>query len=225
MKNGQKSKIQWVVAVFAAILILLGSRSLYHFFEVCLQTQSSHYISPRILLDQFPYTIGSWEGVDVSISETVLKVAANDDYLSRLYVDSVRRLQATVYVAYTTEPRRMLGHRPRICYVGSGWVHDSTKELAFELSDGLKIPCLVHRFHKGGLDYQDIVVLNYYIVNGSVTSDHKKFSGLRWRRPRVSRGSIDYVAQVQISSVSEAALESLAREFTQDILRHFPEAP
>jgi len=215
-------KMRWIIAVFLAIIILFASKVLYSFFEASLQKQSSQKILPTVFLGDFPYVIGPWEGVDVPISETVLKVAANDDYLSRSYVDPVRYLQVTVYVSYTTEPRRMLGHRPRVCYVGSGWIHDSTTEHTFELSDGLEVPCLIHRFHKGGLDYQDIAVLNYYIVNGSLTSDYKDFSGLRWRRPRANRGPVDYVSQVQISSVSEVALESAVQDFTQDILRYFP---
>ena len=214
-----------VIVAFIAILTLLGSRYLYRFLGDFLKAQSSHRILPVIPLSQFPYYVGPWEGVDVPISGTVLKVAANDDYLSRSYVDPVKHLQCTIYVAYTSEPRRMLGHRPRACYVGSGWVHDRTEERILGMSNGREVPCLVHRFHKGGLDYQDVVVLNYYIINGSITSDHKQFSGLRWRRPRMSQRRVDYVAQVQISSVSEAAIESMARDLTEEILRYFPETP
>jgi hypothetical protein len=180
---------------------------------------------PNMPLQQFPYQVGSWQGVDRPISETVLKVAANDDYLSRVYTDRTRHLKAALYVAYTAEPRRMLGHRPRTCYVGSGWIHDSTEEQVFETTGGERILCLIHRFHKTGLDYQNVFVLNFYIVNGMLTSDHKQFSGLRWRRPKMSDGRLNYVAQVQINSVSEAAVKNLAREFTEDILRHFPMNP
>lgn len=225
LENVWTLKNRWIAAATTAIAILGASGYLYRCAEVRLAAYSSKKILPVIPLSQFPYVIGDWQGADVPISETVLKVAANDDYLSRSYVDSVRHLQATLYVAYTSEPRRMLGHHPLSCYVGNGWVHDGTQEQILDFGKGRKIPCLVHRFHKGGLDYQDIVVLNYYIINGDVTSDHRQFSGLRWRRPRVSQGRVDYVAQVQISSVSPAALENIAPELTDRILHHFPESP
>ena len=208
-----------------AVLFLLGSGWLYRKSALRLNALSEVKVMPNIPLQRFPYQIGPWRGADRPISETVLKVAANDDYLSRAYTDNNRHLQATLYVAYTAEPRLMLGHRPRVCYVGSGWTHDNTQVQSFETPDGRTIPCLLHQFHKSGLDYQDIFVLNFYIVNGELTSDHKQFSGLRWRRPKMSDGRLDYVAQVQISSASEAAVENLAREFTEEILQHFPMKP
>ena len=205
-----------------AVLFFLGSGWLYQKSAHYLNALSDVKVMPVIPLDRFPYQVGTWQGTDSPISETVLKVAANDDYLSRYYVDSNRHLQATVYVAYTAEPRRMLGHRPRVCYVGSGWIHDGTEEQIFETSGIRRIPCLIHRFHKTDLDYQDIVVLNYYIVNGKPTSDHKSFSGLRWRRPKMENGQFDYVAQVQISSGSESSARILAEEFSYLILQHLP---
>lgn len=218
-------KIQWLALAVTAILVLLGSRTIYRFWAAHLYAQSSREILPAIPLRTFPYSIGPWDGVDVPISETVLKVAANDDYLSRSYTDPVRHLQSTLYVAYTAEPRRMLGHRPRVCYVGSGWVHDNTQEQILQVSGGRKIPCLVHRFHKTGLAYQEIVVWNYYVVNGDITSDYTQFTGLRWRRPKMNDGRVDYVAQVQISSASEVAAEKLMQDLTEAILRHFLEKP
>ncbi len=182
-------------------------------------------VEPAIPFSQFPMQMGPWQGTNVSISETVLKVAANDDYLSRTYVDRDRRLRATAYVAYTAEPRRMLGHRPRRCYTGSGWAHDETISDQFTTSGGQAIPILLHRFHWPGLDYQEVTVVNYYVVNGELTSDHRTFSGLRFRRPKVVEGRTDYVAQIQISSTSEAAAKMLAQELSDEILRHLPKAP
>ncbi len=202
--------------------LLLCSGWLYRKTAFYLHLLSQVKVMPNIPLEQFPYTLGSWEGIEYPISETVLKVAANDDYLSRVYVDNIRQLQATLYVAYTAEPRRMLGHRPRVCYVGSGWIHDGTRTAEFETVTGVKRPCQIHQFHKTGLNYQDIFVLNYYVVNGVITIDESAFSGLRWRRPKISSGRIDYVAQVQISSISEVAVQTLAREFTREILSYFP---
>lgn len=219
--NNRKSWTKLVLAALVAIAILLGAGYIYHLLQTRLEAERFGEAGPAIPLSELPYRIASWEGKDVPISETALAVADNDDYLSRSYVDPARRIQATIYIGYTSEPRRMLGHRPRVCYVGSGWVHDGTIERTLTSSNGLAIPCLVHRFHKPGLDYREIVVLNFYILNGEITSDHKQFSGLRWRRPRTSRSSGDYVAQVQVSSSSEVVAEAATLEFTEAILEHF----
>jgi EpsI family protein len=213
---------QVVLLGLLTVVFLLCSGWLYRQSAIQLHALSGVTVMPNIPLNRFPYEMGSWHGTDQPISETVLKVAANDDYLSRIYSDPHRRLHASLYVAYTAEPRRMLGHRPRVCYVGSGWAHESSEEQVFETNTGRIIPCLIHRFYKTGLDYRSVFVLNFYIVNGELTSDHRQFSGLRWRRPKLTDGQPDYVAQVQVSSVSEAAAKNLAREFTDEILQHFP---
>ncbi len=204
-----------------AILFFLGSGVLYRLSAERLDSLSLVRVLPAIPLQDLPYQIGQWEGVDVPISETVLKVAANDDYVSRLYVNRNRNMKASLYVAYTAEPRRMLGHRPMVCYVASGWIHDGTQQTQVETPAGQEIPCRVHRFHKPGLAYQDVVVVNYYVVNGKLRSDHKSFSGIRWRRPQITNGRPDYVAQIQTMSDSEQASRSLAIELSDHLLRHF----
>jgi len=217
----QKLQLKWGILAFTAVLFFLGSGVLYRLFAERLNALSLVSVLPAIPLQDFPYQIGPWEGVDVPISETVLKVAANDDYVSRLYVDRNRNMKASLYVAYTAEPRRMLGHRPMVCYVASGWIHDGTQQDQIETLAGQEIPFLVHQFHKPGLAYQDAVVVNYYVVNGTLTADHKSFSGIRWRRPKITNGRPDYVAQIQTMSDSEQASRSLAIELSDYLLRHF----
>lgn len=216
---------QIVLLAVTVIFFLLCSGWFYRQSAIHLNALSQVKIMPNMPLSRFPYQLGPWQGTDQPISETVLKVAANDDYLSRVYSDTSRHLYASLYVAYTAEPRRMLGHRPRVCYVGSGWTHGSTEEQVFETAEGTKIPCLIHQFYKTGLDYRGIFVLNFYVVNGELTADHKQFSGLRWRRPKLTDGLADYVAQVQISSVSEAAVKALARDLSDAVLLHFQMPP
>jgi len=129
-------------------------------------------------------------------------------------------LAASLYVAYTCEPRRMLGHRPELCYAGSGWQREETNKGKLALSDGRTVEVLVHRFSKQGLAEQQIFVLNYYVVNGEITADHTSFSALKWRR--LPSGCADYVAQVQISSDSVDGAYALAEAVSEQILFHLP---
>lgn len=212
------------MSVITAVFFL-SSGWLYQKSASYLNVLSKIKVQPAIPFNQFPMQIGPWQGTPVSISETVLKVAANDDYLVRAYADRDRHLHATVYMAYTAEPRRMLGHRPRVCYVGGGWIHDGTQDDRITTLGQKEIPISIHRFHRPGLDYQEVTVVNYYVVNGTVTSDHKSFSGLRFRRPKVTNGRAEYVAQVQISSNSEMAARTLAQELSDEFFRYLPETP
>ena len=117
----------------------------------------------------------------------------------------------------------MLGHRPQVCYVANGWIHKSSVESQFLSSADRSIPCSIHRFSKPGLGDEEIVVLNFYILNGQITRSESGFSGLRWRTPNIAGDSAHYVAQVQISSVLENLVRAAAKDVTELILDFFPD--
>jgi len=71
--------------------------------------------------------------------------------------------------------------------------------------------------------YEQIVVLNFYILNGRITADEKDFSGLLDRRPNIAGDPARYVAQVQISSVLENSIRTAAEEITELILDFLPD--
>jgi hypothetical protein len=173
-------------------------------------------------LSEFPIRIGQWVGRDVPISETIIEVAANDDFLSRLYVNESNNQWANIYIAYTARPRTMLGHRPQVCYPANGWAHENTEHIQVMSNSGRKIKCLLHNFQKSTSESEEIVVLNYYIVNGWLTDDESVFSGLSWRTPNVGGIPARYVAQVQISSLQEMFVRSAAKDFADLILGYFP---
>ncbi len=204
------------------LVVIAGAGGYYRYAAVHLDAISQMPLLPPIPLENFPMDFGPWQGRDVPIAETVLRAAGNDDHLSRFYVDAAANLGATLYVGYTAEPRRMLGHRPEVCYVGSGWIHDHTHQELIRTKSGKEITCLIHRFYKTGLAYEEVFVLNYYIVNGELTTDHKTFEGLRWRRPKQAGGRLEYVAQIQISSLSEQAARLLAKEIADPIMDYMP---
>lgn len=174
-------------------------------------------------LSQFPKRIGQWIGRDVPISETVLEVAANDDFLSRLYVNESNNQWANVYIAYTARPRTMLGHRPQVCYPANGWIHENTEHVQVISNSGRTARCLLHNFQKSTAESEEIIVLNYYIVNGRLTDDESVFSGLGWRAPNIDGNPARYVAQVQISSLLEMSVRSVARDLTDLIMGYFPD--
>jgi len=180
-------------------------------------------IALPVPLKAFPLTINGWTGKDMPVTETVERVADTDDFLNRLYIDNATNQWANVYVAYSARPRTMLGHRPQVCYVAGGWIHDSTERSQFISSADRTIPCLVHRFHKPAPQNDEIVVLNFYIVNGRFTDDEGLFAGTGWRTPNIAGDPARYVAQVQISSVLENSIRTAAEDMADLILDFFPD--
>jgi hypothetical protein len=177
-------------------------------------------------LSAFPTRIGYWAGEDVPIPANIQRIAGNDDFLSRFYTNESNNQWVNVYVAYTARPRTMVGHQPRICYVAGGWVHDYTQTAQIVLSSGREIPCLIHRFHRPAPDHEDTedtVVLNFYIVNGRITSDERVFSGVGLRTPNIDGDPARYVAQVQISSAVENSVRTAAKDTVELMLEFLPD--
>jgi len=123
----------------------------------------------------------------------------------------------------SSRPGGILGHRPRVCYPGGGWIHDGTEPSQFISTSGKQIPCLIHRFHKPAPTYDQKVVLNFYILNGQITTNESDFSGIFGRRPNIAGDPARYVAQVQISSVLENSIREAAKDMTDLILDYFPD--
>jgi hypothetical protein len=186
------------------------------------------YLDQRVVLpvplSHFPIRHAGWTGKDQPLRPEVEKVAGADDYLSRLYSHDQTGEWASLYVPYCGKPRNMLGHRPTVCYPAHGWIHDWTRKDTLALPDGRSIPCLVHRFHQLAPLQGEIVVLNYYILNGVVTNDEDQFAGVGWRLPNIEGNPAYYVAQVQVSSTSEAAVRRLAADTAARILDFLPDA-
>ncbi len=217
------AKISTSLVLSLSLVLLILSGVAYRVLASRLKLVVEIPIELPVPLNNFPIQIGGWVGKDVPILPNIQRVAGNDDFLNRLYINEATNQWANIYIAYSARPRTMLGHRPQVCYVGGGWVHDSTEYTEVISNTGRAIPCLVHRFHMPAPGYEERVVLNFYIVNGQLTNDESSFSGVGWRTPNIAGNTARYVAQVQISSVLENSIRTAAKDMTELVLDFFPD--
>ncbi len=206
----------------AACVLLVGSGIAYRVMAGRLERLGGIIRLP-VPLANVPMDVGGWSGRDVAMTEAVIKVAGNDDYVNRLYVNEEANAWVNLYVAYSGDPRTMLGHRPQVCYPASGWQHENTQHITITTDRGRVVPCLLHRFYRAGEATGGVVVLNFYVLNGTVTDDEGTFSGVAWRLPNVAGDIARYVTQVQISSVLEKSVRDAAREFVEVVLEYLPD--
>jgi len=211
-------------ACFFASILLILSGVMYRL------AASNLKLVPRplpISLSAFPSTVGNWVGSELSIATTTKEYMQQhfaDDFLSRRYVNSETKAWADIYIVYcTSRPGGILGHRPRVCYTGNGWIHDSTEPTQVTSRTGRKIPCLIHRFHKPSPGHDQIVVLNFYILNGQITVDESDFSGPFNRKLNIGHDQTHYVSQIQISSVLESSIRAAAEDITELVMNYFPD--
>lgn len=211
--------INWLLA--ASIVFFAGMIYRIHASRQVLMVVSC--LKLPVSLEFFPFMVKDWVGRDVPIAEHIQKMSGNDDFINRLYANGSTNQWANVYIVYTGQPRIMLGHRPEVCYVGGGWIHENSERSQFLTSAGRAVPCLIHHFYKPNITHDEIVVLSFYILNGQVTCDERNFSGLGWRIPNIGGVTARYVAQVQISSVLENSVRLIAKDITELILDFFPD--
>lgn len=216
----------WFVWILAVLLLIFAGIT-YRVLASGLKRIVDTPIELPVSISAFPAHIGSWAGSDLpipSIAKEYMEENFADDYLSRRYVDSATKAWADVYIVYcSSRPGGILGHRPRVCYPGYGWIHDGTESMQFVSRAGRQIPCLIHRFHKTSPMHQQTVVLNFYILNGQITADENDFAGPLGRRPNIAGDPARYVAQVQISSVLENFVRTIAKDVTDLVLDYLPD--
>jgi len=214
----------WVLAV----LLLVSAGITYRAFASRLKFVYSTPIRLPVPLSAFPMKIGNWVGTDLTIRSTTREYMEKnfaDDFFSRRYVNTTANAWADVYVVYcSSRPGGILGHQPRVCYPAHGWLHDSTEPSQFTSRIGQRVRCLIHRFHKPAPVYEQTVVLNFYVLNGQITTEEKDFSGFLGRRPNIAGDPARYVAQVQISSVLENSIRTAAKDMTDLILDFLPDS-
>jgi len=209
----------WILAILLFLFAGIAYRITAHRLRLAVDTT----VKLPVPLLAFPIEIDGWNGEDVPIPYNIQRVAGNDDFLSRLYINKQTNEWVNVYIAYSARPRTMVGHKPEVCYVGSGWILEDTEPSKVISDSGTVISCLIHHFYKPAPENSKVVVLNFYILNGQITSDERGFSGVGWRTPNVAGSLARYVAQVQISSVLENSVRLAAKDMTDLISEFFPD--
>jgi len=216
----------WSIWILA-ILLLVSSGITYRVLASHLQLLFDTPIPLPVPLSALPAQIGNWVGRELAIPTTTKEYMEKnfaDDFLTRRYINTANQAWADVYIVYcSSRPGGIVGHQPRVCYPANGWVHDVTEPSQFISNAGRQIPCLIHRFHKSAPTYEQTVILNFYVLNGQITTNENVFSGFWGRRPNIAGDPARYVAQVQISSVLENSVRTAAKDITDLILDFLPD--
>ena len=217
---------RWQVWIVALAMILL-SGVLYRLFAGKFGTGRPAEVALQVDLAAFPEQVGQWRLLDTDSGDNQVSQNA----VTGVYRHESSGASAKVFLVCTARPRDIVSYRPQVCYAGDGWVHEQTDEYEVASELGREIPCNIHQFYKSVGDYQRLVVLVFYIVNGQVMSDEDTFSGLAWRRTSPSaklRAGVSgepgwYVAQVQISSNCESSVILAAQGLADEVFNLLPD--
>ncbi len=182
-------------AILAAILFLLVTGAGYRVAAARLARAGGSVPIPRGTLARLPLEIESWRGEDVALSEAVVRATDTDDHVNRTYRQGGRAV--ALFVAYGVRLRDLTPHRPEVCYRGAGWTLLESRRGEVKSASGRVVPYQVQRFQRSGLDAEQIVVLNYYIVDGEHCADVSLLRHRGWRGANAD----SYSAQVQVTAL------------------------
>ena len=223
--TGRRGAAPLWLAGLLAVLLLVAAGVVYRVDASRVEDRLP--ISLPVPLEKIPLELHGWTGQHFAIPSTTRQYMESnfaDDYVSRRYSNDDAGMWADLYVVYcSSRLGGLIGHNPRICYPGNGWVWDETSPSEFVSTSGRRIPCLVHRFHRPAPDYRRVVVLSFYVLNGEITLDQRDFSDLWGRRVNLSGDPARYVAQIQVSSVQEEAARAAIRGLADTILTFLPD--
>jgi EpsI family protein len=153
-------------------------------------------------LQRLPLQIGDWTGQEVPLDEAIVLATDTDAHVSRRYSRHGASESVWLYIASGVRARDLMPHRPEVCYTGQGWTLTDKQFVELPLSDGTRLPCNCFRFSRGALNTSNVVVLDYYIVDGQYCYDVSLLRSKAWR----GSGTVEYVAQVQIVTSITAGL-------------------
>jgi len=182
-----------VAAVTAAFMMFI--------FGTAHRALTAHLASPAGVssmspdaLEKLPLQIGDWTGQEEPLDEAIIEATDTDAHINRRYSRYNALEQVWLYIAAGKRARDLMPHRPEVCYTGAGWTRINSNSMELILDDGMALPCSVFQFSKGTLNTKNVIVLDYYIVDGQFCRDISLLRSKIWR----GSGTVEYVAQVQI---------------------------
>ena len=94
----------------------------------------SHHANIAKALDDFPYALGSWVGVNVDLPTAALEILRPNGFVSRRYSQMGKPNFITLGIVHCQDVRDMHSHYPPRCYPAAGWSQDGAEpiEIAIE---------------------------------------------------------------------------------------------
>jgi EpsI family protein len=193
-----------IVAAVAASFLMLVFGLAYRVLAGRLAAPATTTPIDPAMVQRFPMQIGEWTGQEVPIDEATVRATDTDAHINRRYARQGALESVNLYVACGVKARDLMPHRPEVCYTGNGWTLLDRRSVELALSDGAKLPCNVMQFSRGGLNIQQVLVLDYYLVDRQYCSDVSLLRSKAWK----GSGTVKYVAQVQVITSVTATMTS-----------------
>lgn len=151
---------------FALSVILLAGTALV------LEARNGAEIVPqRAPLSSFPHTLDGWNSSDVQITQDVLDVLGQGDFLLRDYRDAGSQRDVYLFIAYFASQRAGdTIHSPKNCLPGAGWAPVQTGRVTIAAPG--HAPFRANRYLIAKSDERQLVLYWYWAHNRAVASEY-----------------------------------------------------
>jgi EpsI family protein len=147
---------------FALLLLVLLAT-----FGLLNARNRSEVLPAHASLQNFPLSVGDWEGKNLPIDSQTRQVLGPGDYLSRDYFNSSHSEMLNLFIAFFPSQRRGdTIHSPRNCLPGSGWWPLQSRYIQIADPDGRDIQVNRYIVQK---ESAKAVVLYWYQARGRIT--------------------------------------------------------
>lgn len=173
----------------------------------------------RRSLDEFPLSIGTWQGREATIFEVeILNVLKVKDYLMRRFVDSAGR-SLWLYIGYwDTQRKGASPHSPRNCLPGGGWEPLEAKKVTIPLAT-THAPVTVNRYLIQK-DQTQQLVFYWYVAQGKPVAGEIE-ARIEMVRNAMLHNRTDG-ALIRVSSPVYGSVEATSDMLTQYVQSMYP---
>jgi len=215
-KMGQSSLYTALMACVIVSAFGFGHRALEARYG---NARKQHMLVDPNALARLPHAMGDWTGQDISSDEHIMAGASIDAYINRVYLRSKSGRPIVLYIGCGCNID-VLGHRPNLCYLGSGWSPCVKRKGGMSLNNATMLPYNIYKYTREDTTGLGIVLLHLFVVDGNYYTDVSQALRKSWGPLR----SASYYAQVQIGIQSDVLMnisyedEELLTEFAEDVL-------
>lgn len=213
-----------------ALGVLLTAGTVHRWLALRIETALGKVAAPKVPLSELPLRIETWEGRDEPLDERIRRIAADDDFVNRTYVNQVTGRTVSLYVGYIGRPRSRAGHRPDVCYPAHGYKELSRERWAARDERGRAVPALLFEFASVESHAPPELVLANYLINGRFVNDTAAANAYNARNPGLFSRQLAYVTRIQVAvqasgdrSADVALLSDFASRVFSVIERMMPE--
>lgn len=151
---------------FALSVVLLAGTAL-----VLEARNGTEIIPQRAPLSSFPHALDGWNSSDVQITQDVLDVLGQGDFLLRDYRDAGSQRSVYLFIAYFASQRAGdTIHSPKNCLPGAGWAPVQTGRVTIAAPG--HAPFQANRYLIAKSDERQLVLYWYWAHNRAVASEY-----------------------------------------------------